>query len=206
MSIRAHIKLAIGIAVLLIPLVGNSSGWNDYILDIGDGFRIVRTNSFDKGLDGPNRIRIFHHNYPEIGPLVRYYKDSKNVFVKTIGWKYRNLFEGDSFKEHDFSKEYYFIVSVLDSSVEGPYLKSQFETEAKNLGFGSIDWVKPKNPNFWTPLLGTLMFLAIAIPFLFIKYWIWTLPITAVSIYLVVRWKNKRHNKASKNADGGAAA
>ena len=195
---RVRFKVVFTIALLLFPLVGNSSGWNDYSLDIGDGFRIVRVNSFDKGLDGPNQIHIFHRKYPKIGPLVKYYKDPNYIFVKTIGWKYRDLFEGDTFKESDSSKEYYFIVSIEESLTKGPLNQQQFDIELKNIGFSSIDWIKPKNPNFWTPLLGTLMFLAYAIPFLFVKFWFWTVPIATVLIYIIVIWRRKRRNKKAR--------
>ena len=191
-------KISFLFLLLCFPLVGNSSGWNDYSLDIGDGFRIIRANSFDKGLDGPNQIHIFHRNYLKIGPLVSYYKDTKNIFVKTIGWKYRDSFEGDTFKEADSSKEYYFIVNILDSSINGPLNNTQFDIEANNLGFNSIDWVKPKNPNSWTPFLGTLLFLVISIPILYVKYWFFTLPITGVLIFSIRIYRIKRHNKSSK--------
>lgn len=198
MSYRFHIKTCFLFLLLFFPLVGNSSGWNDYSLDLGEGFRIIRANSFDKGLDGPNQIHIFHRNYPKIGPLVGYYKDPNYIFVKTIGWKYRNLFEGDTFKEGDPSKEYYFIVNILDSSINGPLIGQQFNIEANNIGFSSIDWMDSKNPNFWTPLIGTLMFLAISLPILYVKYWFYTLPISAVLIFLISAWNRKRHNEKSK--------
>ena len=183
------------VLLLVFPAVCLGTGWNDYSLDIGDGYRIIRVNSFDKGLEGTNGVSIFPHSYREIGPLSHYYKDSNFIFVKSIGWKKRNLFEGDTFKDQDPSKEYYFIIRINNGVVSGPSSYETFSEEIKTIGIESVPWVYPTNPNFWTPLMGGLMFIGLAIPILYLKFWYATFPFTIGLVYLLLKWKQKRHNK-----------
>lgn len=187
----------LSIILLLFPIVCWGSGWNDYLLDIGDGYRIIKANSFEKGLEGPNRISVFPYNYAEIGPLTHYHKDSKYIFLKFLGRKDRNLFEGDTFKQQDSTKKYYFIVTAKDGAILGPLDSEIFGSELKRIKYESVNWISPKNPNFWRPLLGSLMFLGLAIPILFFKFWYLTFPVSFFFVYVHKKWKQRRKKKHS---------
>ena len=93
---------------------------------------------------------------PTFGPLVGYALANDSIFTRHLGAKphERNpsMWQGDS------SQEFFFVVQRDDQRVTGPLTLREWDN-AGLPAISSIQWVKPKNPNFWTPLLGDLIFL-----------------------------------------------
>jgi hypothetical protein len=177
--IGKHISTKLGLVILfslssafILPgFVCFATGWNDFTLDIGDGYIVVRANSMDIGIAKANLSGILNPaNYPNVGPLIGYITTPKHILTKNLGRKQRNLFEGDSFRLIDRSREFYFVISKGTDEVIGPMSKDEFAKRPEVPCLGKLDWRTPKNPNFLRPIIGTIMFLVLAIPFLASKF------------------------------------
>ena len=185
--------------ILLSLLLSNfayGSGWHDYTLDIGDGYYVFRANARDIGIGHRDKLSSILGPTKVIGPLQEYQMHEDYILARTAGIKSRNRFEGDTSRTGDYSKEYIFIIQKSDGSLLGPFDKNEFTSRLIELGIKQNDWIHPKNPNFWTPLLGTLMFLAFSIPILAIKYYYVSVPLLMVffwvSFKLWTRWKQNK--------------
>jgi hypothetical protein len=174
-------------------------GWNDYSLDIGDGYMVFRANSMDVCIgQAGGSIILYPQDYAEVGPVVAYEVKNEYILTKNAGRIPRNLFEGDTFENVDYGKEWYFVIPKATDEPLGPYAKADFLDVLKEKGIQNVDWVEPKNPNFWTPLFGSLMFIAIAIPILAIKYFYISIPMVALLVWGIIRLlKKRKQNKAA---------
>lgn len=188
-------KASIAAMLLLFSIAGHASGWHDFELDIGEGYSIFRANTFDISLSRNGQIIVSHYDFNEIGPIVGYFKNSAHILLKAAGWKPRKLFPNDDFKDIDFSKSLYFVVRVQDGKVEGPLSEEEFDKNPSVIAIGNFEWTKPKNPNFWLPVLGTLFFILVSIPILYVKYWHISVPITVLIGYWWMRRYKTRHNQ-----------
>lgn len=185
-------KASIAALLLLFSIHGHASGWHDFELDIGDGYSIFRANAFDISLSRKGQIIVSHYDFNDIGPIVGYSKDSAHILLKAAGWKPRNLFPNDDFREIDSSKSFYFVVRVQDGKVEGPLSEQEFGKSPAVVATGRFEWTKPKNPNVLLPVLGTLFFILLSIPILYVQYWYISIPITVlISYWLMRRYKTK---------------
>lgn len=194
------------ILVLYAPVL-LGSGWNDYKLDIGDGYSILRANSFEVVLMHNMNIIISNYEYRDIGPITHYYKNDESIFLKTAGWEYRNRYKGDSFKNIDQTITYYFIVNIETKQVDGPLDISDFKENIAVNKAGKIEWMKPKNPNFWTPLIGNMLFILVSLIILPVRVWYISIPVILVYGWFVYtqrkkrRKKNELHNDKSNHLD-----
>ena len=161
-----------------------ASGWNDFRLDIGDGYTVFRANSLDVsiGKEGDGII-LWPLAYDSLGPVVGYQTKENYILAKTAGRTPRNNFEGDTFEEVDYGREFFFLIPKATDEPLGPFTEEVFAAVLKEKGIENEKWTRPVNPNFWTPLLGSLMFLVIAIPFLAIRYFYITIPIIILAIW-----------------------
>jgi uncharacterized membrane protein len=191
-------RIFVILMLLLWSSVCFASGWNDFTLDIGDGYNVFRANSMDVCIgkeDGS--LILYPDKYNNVGPVIRYITSPEFIFTKNLGRKPRNLFDGDTFQDIDSSQEFFFIISKGTDEVVGPLSASQFHSRPEVASLASLDWQIPKNPNFWLPLFGSLMFLAIAILILAIKYlWI-TVPVIIVFVLLIRSLRKKRKEKGT---------
>ena len=194
-------RITIMLAVLLTTLVCHAVGWNDFTLDIGDGYNVFRANSMDVCIGKADRSLILYpRDHDKVGPVVRYITTPDYILTKNFGRIPRNLFEGDTFQNVDPSQEYFFVIAKANDEVLGPFLEDEFMKRPEVTSLGDLDWLIPKNPNFWLPLFGSLMFLVIAIPILAIKFfWITVLMIVAV-LLLIRHIRKKRKEKAQQAA------
>lgn len=184
------------VVILFVSITCFATGWHDYELDIGDGYRIFRYNSIDVciGKVGGSLI-LLPRNYADLGPVVGYFTTQKFIFTKNIGRKDRNLFKGDTFQDLDTTREFYFIITKHSDKIIGPLAESDFVGHPHVSGSGPIEWQVPRNPNLVRPLLGDLMFLAIAIPILAVKYFWVSVPLIATIIILTKFSHRKRKEK-----------
>ena len=187
------------LALFLISDTVNASGWNDYSLDIGDGYMVFRANSMDVCIgQAGGSIILYPQDYAEVGPVVAYEVKNEYILTKNAGRVPRNLFEGDTSENVDYGKEWYFVIPKATDEPLGPYAKADFLDVLKEKGIQNVDWVEPKNPNFWTPLLGGLFFLVVAIPILTIKYFYISIPLVICVVWAIRRFlkRRKKHNKS----------
>ena len=176
--------------LLLSVATCQASGWNDFTLNIGGGYSIFRANSMDVSIGKNNgSLILFPRDYDNVGPVVRYAVTPKYIFTKNAGTKPRNLFEGDTFQDIDYSQEYYFILIKGVDKVIGPLSKEKFSSHQEVGNPQKIGWKKPKKPNILRPILGSLLFLAISIPILAIKFYWVSVPILIGTIFLVRKRK-----------------
>jgi uncharacterized membrane protein len=189
-------RITIILAIVLSASACFASGWNDFTLDIGDGYNVFRANSMDVCIGKANgSLILYPRDHDNVGPVIRYITTPEHILTKNLGKKPRNLFEGDSFQEVDHSKEFFFIISKGTDELHGPFSEDEFAKRPEVLNLGSLDWKIPKNPNFWTPLLGNLMFLAFAIFILAIKFFWITIPVIIGLIVLIRYMRKKRKLK-----------
>jgi uncharacterized membrane protein len=179
----------------------HASGWNDYNLDIGDGYMVFRANSMDVciGQTGGSLI-LYPQDYAEVGPVIAYDMRTDFILTKNAGRIPRNLFEGDTFENVDYEKEWHFLIPKATNEPLGPFTETVFLNVLEEKGIQNIEWVRPRNPNFWTPLLGGLMFIAIAIPILAIKYFYISVPLIALLVLGIIRLLKKRKQNKSLEA------
>ncbi len=176
------------LALVSISGSAHATGWNDYSLDIGDGYMIFRANSMEVciGQTGGSLI-LYPQDFAEVGPVVAYDMKSEFILTKNAGRVLRDLFEGDTFENVDYGKEWYFLIPKTTNEPLGPFTKTAFLDAIKGKGIQNIEWVEPRNPNFWTPLLGNLMFIAIAIPILAIKFFYISISLIALMVWGIIR-------------------
>lgn len=165
-----------------------ASGWNDYSLEIGDGYTVFRANSLDVciGRTGGSLI-LYPKDYDKVGPVVAYEMKNNYILTKNAGRVPRNLFEDDTFENVDYEMEWYFVIPKATDEPLGPFTKDVFLATLGEKGIQNSGWTKPKNPNFWTPIFGSLIFLVIAIPILAIKYFYISVP-----LIILIFWGGRR--------------
>jgi len=187
------------LTILLSVTTCMASGWNDFTLDIGDGYTVVKCNSMDVCIGKTDHSLILYpRGHDKVGPVVRYINTPDYILTKNLGRKPRNLFEGDSFQDIDPSKENFFVISKVSDKVNGPFSKEEFLKRPEVITLGQLDWQTPNNPNFWLPLLGGLMFLAISIPILAVKFFWISIPVIVGLIWLMMHMWKKRKRKAQQ--------
>jgi hypothetical protein len=160
-----------------------AAGWNDFALDIGEGYTINKCNSFDINLAKDNIIILHPHDFNDLGPINRYSVTKDHIFTKNLGRKQRNLFKGDRFEDIDPLKNFYFIINKKAGQVTGPFSESEFVNHSSVIKSGPINWKRPKNPNFILSLLGAMMTLT----FFAIYYWWITIPFLILMILLMFK-------------------
>ena len=184
--------------LLLWPGTCFASGWNDFELDIGDNYRIFRSNSLDVSLGkAGGQLLIFPRDYNGIGPLIGYYATDKYIFTKNYGAKPRGLFEGDTFQDTDIQRVLFFILVKRTDEVIGPLSQDTFIYRPEVSSQGPISWKTPRNPNFWRPLLGSLMFVGTAIPILAVKFFWISIPVVVVGATLFFVFRRRKHKRSN---------
>lgn len=135
-----------------------ATGWNDYELDIGGGFHIVRCNTLDVCLADSSNQLIYHpQKFDSSGPINAYSVSPNAILLRTYGRTPRNLFAGDTFENVDTTKEYFFVYDRSTQSLPNPLSAN----DPLLVGFGSINWTPPKNPNPTFSFAATFVLLAI---------------------------------------------
>jgi len=172
-----------------------SSGWNDYSLEIGDGYSIFRANNMDVCISNVHGNIILHPDIAEnVGPVSKYMTTKTHIFTKNLGRIPRNLFEGDTFENIDPSKEFFFMIIKKTDRVVGPFSKEEFNSQKEVIKLKYLDWKTPKNPNVGLPIYGSLMFILISIPILMIKFFWITIPFF-IGLILFIKYIKKRRQR-----------
>jgi len=182
-------QLIAGALVLSCVPVSLASGWNDYSLEIAPGFTVWRMNSFDVCLAGSNGTLL---DCPDawpgrVGPLVEYAVGDAFIAMRHTGVRPepRNpLLPGA-----DPTKEWFFLVRRSTNEVIGPLDRPSFEADRRHPS--PLVWRTPRNPNFWRPLLGTLLFLAMSAV---IVKWPIAVLVAVPMIALFTWWHLRRKN------------
>jgi hypothetical protein len=188
-------------AVLLSASACFASGWSDFTLDIGDGYTVVRCNSLDVCIGKAGHSLILSPgDYDGVGPVVRYISTPDYILTNNLGRKPRNLFEGDTFEDVDPSKECFFVIAKATDEVHGPFSANEFSGQPEVAGLGRLDWKTPRNPNSRLPFLGALIFLALSIPILAVKFFWITIPV-AVGLALLIRHIIKKRTVMGGSVD-----
>ncbi len=123
-------------------------------------------------------------DYEGVGPIVGYAMTPEFIFTKHAGRSSGKHPSGVTYEEVDRSREFFFLVAKKDNAVTGPLTKREFEGHPLVKKGSAISWTKPRNPNIVRPLLGSAMFLLVAIPILAVKYWWVSLPVLFVLLSL----------------------
>jgi len=191
-------RILVILALIFMSVSVHASGWNDYSLDIGDGYMVFRANSMDVCIGQPGgSLILYPQDYAEVGPVIAYDMTNEFILTKNAGRVPRNLFVGDTFENVDYGKEWYFLIPKMTNEPLGPYTKIAFFDLIREKGIRNVEWMIPKNPNFWTPLLGSLIFIAIAIPILAIKFFYISIPLLILVVFgITCIIKKRKQNKS----------
>lgn len=194
-------RIAVMLVILLSASVCLASGWHDYTLDIGDGYIVFRANSMDVciGRAGGSLI-LCPRDHDKVGPVVNYINTPDYILTMNLGRTPRNLFAGDTLEDVDSSQVLFFVIVKANDEVRGPFLADEFSQRTEVIGLGQLDWQTPENPDFWTPLLGNLMFLAFIIRILAIEFFWITIPLI-VAMALLIRSVIKKRRKTRGEAE-----
>ncbi|MEM0966080.1 MAG: hypothetical protein AAGJ81_08040 [Verrucomicrobiota bacterium] len=173
--------------------LATGAGWTDYTLDIGDGYEVLRANSLEVCIGKKGGGLIFYPQmYEDVGPVVGYQMNENYLLARTLGRTPRNRFEGDTLEKVDPHREFFFLIPKSTDEPVGPFTAKEFADALKEAGLKSEGWIQPRNPNFWTPFLGSLAFFAFALPFLFVKYFYISIPAVFLAIWLFRKMRIQR--------------
>ncbi len=169
-------------------------------MDIGDGYYVWRPWSGNVGIGSCIagelcQYVLNQYDYDKVGPIAGYSTTPKFVFTKNIGRKPYKRFQGD--EDVDPTKEFFFIIYKEKNKVIGPLSGTQFYSRPEVSNLSPLDWKTPKNPNFWLPLLGNLMFLAFIIVFFPIHFYYVTIPSLVLAFILFRRISRKKSGTGS---------
>lgn len=137
-------------------------------------------------------------DFNNVGPVIKYITTAKYIFTINNGRKPRNEFIGDTFENIDTSKEFYFLITKETDNIIGPMSKIEFEKQPAVTSLAPLEWKTPTNPNFWLPFLGGIIFLALSVPILAVKFYWVSLPVLGGTYILVTQIK-KNKRKAQLN-------
>lgn len=95
-----------------------ASGWNDFEKDIGHGFRIWKTDSFNVCLSRPGYSAIVcgDRDKGDYGPITGYCFTDQHLLVRTMGAKPSDTPDAPYTRDPD--RQYFFIV---DRQIADPY-------------------------------------------------------------------------------------
>jgi hypothetical protein len=148
------------LTLVMIFLAGPAaaSGWHDYRLEVAPGFAVERMNPFQVCLSGHEGLLLICplDDHPTFGPLVEYAVTDEFIVTRHAGSKPHE--RNPSMWQGDPSQEVLFLVRRADEQIRGPLERQEWEKAGLPV-LSSLKWVEPRNPNFWTPLLGDLFFL-----------------------------------------------
>lgn len=148
-------RAAPALFVLLLASAAAGAGWHDYRLEIAPGFGVERMNSFQVCLAGREGLLIVcpMMSDPAFGPLVEYAVTEDFIITRNLGARRHE--ENPAIWQGDPTKEFFFLVARKDQQVAGPLTREEWERDDLP-DLATLDWVVPRNPRFWTPLLGDL--------------------------------------------------
>lgn len=190
-TLARTLTLALLLAVGGVP-GALASGWNDYSLEIAPGFTIWRMNSFDVCLGATDGTLL---DCPEgwpghVGPLVGYAVGEAYIATRHTGVKPNR--RNPDLPDADPAVEWFFLVQRSTNEVIGPLDKAAFDKDTRRPS--SLDWRTPRNPNFWRPLRGMLLFLAMSAVIL---KWPVAVLISVPTVAGFIWWRSHRRKRAA---------
>lgn len=139
--------------VAVVVLAGGSTsqlfawGGGDYKIGIEAGYYIVRANSLDVSLGSEPGHSIYSPSgYAQTGPIAEYSITPTHIYLRVLGRKPRQAFEGDDFEEVDASKEFFFIFDKQHKHLDGPLTRNEFLENAIVVNQKPTSWIAPKDP------------------------------------------------------------
>ncbi len=163
----------------------SASGWNDFNVDIGQGFEISKTSALQVCIGKTNgALLVCPFKGDEFGPVSGYAFTKDNLLVKTYGAMPHP--KAPEILTSDKEKDFYFLINKRSYEVIGPITSDQFYSRLEVPA--QVVWERPENPNILGPVFGTLLFLVIAAlvfgwPLIVVLFILWML--------LVFRKKHK---------------
>lgn len=184
-------RLILVLFVLFAAGPAAAQGWHDYELPIAPGFTIYRNNSFEICLgESDGLILICPNDKGLVGPIAAYAVTDTAILTKHFGVT-RNK-KNPSIPEGDPDKEFFFLTNRMDKRITGPLSRADWEQRGSP-SLSAVTWVEPRNPNFWLPMFGDLMFLGFVLLF-----WWW--PVALVALAAILIWfyvrRQRRRNAA----------
>ena len=178
------------IALLLQSLFCFSMGFQDYELNIGDGYKISRANNMDVGISKADGTVIFTPlMFANVGPVNDYITTQEFIFTRNLGkngWKI------------DDSQEWYFIISKKSDKLYGPFSSEEFLKRSEIFEINKNDWKRPENPNDKEPRL-TLIKLSLIMVWIYLFHKGKAIAVLTIVISIIIWIFVIKKRKDSKN-------
>jgi hypothetical protein len=178
-----QIRALFAFVVLLGSTSAYGAGWQDYELPIAPGYSVVHLNSIQICIESSTQGLVGCADPPNsnVGPLTGYIVQESVIATRHIGLTPGSL--------PNPAREWFYLLERGSDKVVGPMDKQAYL--AHPLHPASANWTEPHNPNFWLPLVGTLLILAF-----WAWYSVWPVVIFAIAlltaIYLLsLKWRRR---------------
>jgi hypothetical protein len=178
---------------LVIAGPATAAGWHDYALPIAPGFTIYRSNSFEVCLgEADGVILICPKENGLFGPIAAYAVTDAAILTKHFGVT-RNE-RNPSIPEGDPTKEFFFLTSRKDKQITGPLTADEWR-QRRLASLAAVTWVEPRNPDFWFPLFGDMMFLGYLV--IIVLYSWWPVALAVLAAVLLLLYRRKRSGRGA---------
>lgn len=167
--------------LLVMSSPAHAGGWHDYILDIGDGFLIHKTEATGTCLATCGGRVIVSPGELGTGPLTGYSISDNFILIRHEALQ--------------SEKELFFIYDKEPGRLHGPFDREAFALALTSAGISMPEWIRPRNPDPLAPLVATVMFILISTPFLYYNFIYITLPLTALIVYIGYRALKRRRRR-----------
>ena len=171
------------LVVLLILFLSQcfATGWNDYEINLKNGYSIFRSNSQDIQLAKTNGEHLIYSKLPfRVGNLMKYFIVDDYIF--TINKKMA-IEENLSFNSLQKSNKVFCIINVKSSKIEIFEERNKFDAKIKYISDKKIKWVTIEDKRT-DSILGLILTTIFQFFILSIKYYWLTVGIFIIFGYL----------------------
>lgn len=192
--------MAKGIVVACLVLAAApccfASGWNDFELDLGDGYKIVRCNPTSSSVcDSKGMVLCPRASDEGVGPVVAYIVTPKHILAKAWGRPLDVHFEGDNHDRPVSSHEFFYLITKGSDEVIGPLGEQDFAKRPEVVGLMPLNWKTPENPHPQPAPPSLWVFYAIALA---VGYGWLIIPVSLGAIILIAYVRRARRRKAGR--------
>jgi hypothetical protein len=180
--------------VLLSASLCLGSGLNDFELDLGDGYKLVRCNPASSSIcDSNGTVLCPGADDRDVGPVVGYIVTQEHIIAKAWGRPLQVHFEGDKHDRPVSSHEFFYIIAKGPNQVVGPLTGQDFAKRPEVVELKPLDWKTPEDPRPQpAPPALWVVFAAV----LAARYWWVSVPAILGAVILIVHVRKARGRKA----------
>jgi len=178
--------------LLLVVPAGQASGWNDFVLDIGEGYHISKMSSLEVCIGkehGP--LILCGSKGSNIGPVDAYIVTPDHIISRNLGRKPKTYDDGYVIDTVDTEVQHYFVIDKRTEMLRGPFTQIEFQQRAEVAALGTLIWESPTNPDTGL-LIGLVAFVLSVVLFV--------LAVPVIVVLLLVSWLKRLRAPQSMQA------